>query len=56
MTVASVKDEELDPLFQEKLRELKTSRDKAADDDEYDRAKVIRETEERIREYGVKVI
>ncbi len=46
----------MDIVFQDKLRELKESRNKAADADEYDKAKFLRDTEEKIKEYGVKVL
>lgn len=56
LSAATVKNEELDPIFQDKLNELKDVRNKAADADNYDKARFLRDAEDKIKEYGVKVL
>eukprot|EP00347_Sterkiella_histriomuscorum_P005376 403356849 len=56
LSVATVKDSELDQIFQDKLVELKECRDRAADQDDYDRAQYLREASDKVKEYGVKVL
>ncbi|CDW78329.1 UNKNOWN [Stylonychia lemnae] len=56
LSVATVKDSELDQMFQDKINQLKEQRDKAADADDYDRARFLREASDKVKEYGVKIL
>jgi centrosomal protein CEP104 len=54
--VANVKNEDLEQLFKNKLEEVKLAKDQAANIDDYDKARTLRDAYDRIKDQGVRVI
>lgn len=54
LNVQSVRDEELDAVFQQKIGQLRAEQEKHRDD--YEMTRVILNTIERVRHYGVKAL
>ncbi len=54
--MANVRNEDLEPLFKSKLEEIKIAKDEAANIDDYDKARILRDAYDRIKDQGVRVI